>query len=151
MGAERDWWLPADKAAFEAKQQQLITLWEQLEHYPGQPANGTFTLRENMADYGGVTLALEAYSRRLRQQGFWGEEFDNQIRKFWLAYGMPVSVFETERSIEALKESYLNDEHSAGHNRVNGIVRLFDDWYRLYDVKPTDKLYLAPEDRVKIW
>ena len=151
VGAERDWWLPADKAAFEAKQQQLITLWEQLEHYPGQPANGTFTLRENMADYGGVTLALEAYSRRLRQQGFWGEEFDNQIRKFWLAYGMPVSVFETERSIEALKESYLNDEHSAGHNRVNGIVRLFDDWYRLYDVKPTDKLYVAPEDRVKIW
>jgi putative endopeptidase len=43
------------------------------------------------------------------------------------------------------------DVHSAGHNRVNGIVRLFDDWYRLYDVQPTDKLYLKPEDRVKIW
>lgn len=151
VGAERDWWSPADKAAFEAKQQQLITLWEQLEHYPGQPANGTFTLKENMADYGGVTLALEAYSRRLRQQGFSGEEFDNQIRKFWLSYGMPVSVFESERSLNSLKESYLNDPHSAGHNRVNGIVRLFDDWYRLYDVKPTDKLYVAPEDRVKIW
>ena len=151
VGAYRDWWSPADKAAFEAKQQQLITLWGQLEHYPGQPANGTFTLRENMADYGGATLALEAYSRRLHQQGFKDEEFDNQIRKFWLSYGMPVSVFETERSLPALKESYLNDVHSAGHNRVNGIVRLFDDWYRLYDVKSTDKLYVAPEDRVKIW
>lgn len=151
VGAERDWWSPADRAAFENKQQQLITLWGQLEHYPGQPANGEYTLRENMADFGGVTLALEAYSRRLHQQGFIGEEFDNQIRKFWLAYGMPVGVEERERSLDALKNSYTSDIHSAGHNRVNGIVRLFDDWYRLYDVKPTDKLYVAPEDRVKIW
>ena len=151
VGAERDWWSPADKAAFESKQQQLITLWGQLEHYPGQPANGESTLKENMADFGGVTLALEAYSRRLHQQGFSGEDFDKQIRKFWLAYGMPVGVEERERSLDALKQSYTNDIHSAGHNRVNGIVRLFDDWYRLYDVKPTDKLYVAPEDRVKIW
>lgn len=151
VGAERDWWLPADEAAFENKQQQLITLWGQLEHYPGQPANGEYTLRENMADYGGVTLALEAYSRRLHQQGFSGEEFDNQMRKFWLAYGIPISLEARERSVESLKDSYTSDIHSAGHNRVNGIVRLFDDWYRLYDVKPTDKLYVAPEDRVKIW
>ena len=151
VGAERDWWLPADKDAFENKQQQLITLWGQLEHYPGQPANGEYTLKENMADYGGVTLALEAYSRRLHQQGFSGEEFDNQMRKFWLAYGIPISLEARERSVESLKDSYTSDIHSAGHNRVNGIVRLFDDWYRLYDVKPTDKLYVAPEDRVKIW
>ena len=151
LGAERNWWLPADKAAFENKQQQLITLWGQLEHYPGQPADGEFTLMENMADYGGVTLALEAYSRRLHQQGFSGEEFDKQIRKFWLAYGMPISVEARERSVESLKYTYSRDIHSAGHNRVNGIVRLIDDWYRLYDVKPTDKLYVAPEDRVKIW
>ena len=151
VGAVRDWWLPADKAAFEAKQQQLITLWGQLEHYPGQPANGEFTLKENMADYGGATLALEAYSRHLRQQGFKDEAFDNQIRKFWLSYGMPVGLEERELDVESLKDSYLTDEHSAGHNRVNGIVRLIDDWYRLYDVKPTDKLYVAPKDRVKIW
>jgi predicted metalloendopeptidase len=151
IGAERDWWTAEDKAAFEQKQQQLIDLWGQLEHYPGQPANGQFTLGENMADYGGVTLALEAYTRRLREQGFNGAQFDEQIKKFWLAYGMPISVEERELNVELLKKSYLDDVHSAGHNRVNGIARLFDDWYRLYDVKPTDKLYLAPEDRVKIW
>ena len=150
-GAIRDWWQPADKAAFQAKQNQLITLWEQLEHYPGQPANGTFTLAENMADYGGVTLALEAYSRRLRQQGYSGKPFDEQIRKFWLSYGMPIALESRELSVDALKYTYATDVHSAGHNRVNGIVRLFDDWYRLYDVRPTDKLYVAPENRVKIW
>ena len=151
IGVVRNWWAPDDEAAFKEKQQQLIKLWGDLEQYPGQPADGVKTLTENMADYGGVTLALEAYSRRLHQQGFTGRNFDEQIKKFWLSYGMPVAVIESERDIESLKDALYNDIHSAGHNRVNGIVRLFDDWYRLYNVKPTDKLYLAPEDRVKIW
>ncbi len=151
VGTLRDWWKAEDKAAFQAKQQKLIDLWNQLEQYPGQPADGVKTLRENMADYGGATLAIEAYSRRLRQQGFTGEQYDEQLKKFWLAYGMPVAVSEDERNLERLKQLLFIDPHSAGHNRVNGIVRLFDDWYRLYDVQPTDKLYLKPEDRVKIW
>ena len=151
MGYKRDWWTAEDKAAFKAKQQQLINLWNQLEQYPGQPADGVKTLRENMADYGGAMLAFEAYSRRLRQQGFTGEQYDEQLKKYWLSYGMPIAVIENERSVEMLKLQLLIDTHSAGHNRVNGIARLFDEWYRLYDVKPTDKLYLAPEERVKIW
>ncbi len=151
VGAFRDWWTAEDKAAFQAKQQQLIDLWSQLEQYPGQPADGVKTLKENMADYGGVTLALEAYSRRLLQQGFTGEHYDGQLKKFWLSYGMPVALGDAERNVETLKELLTIDPHSVGHNRVNGIARLFDDWYRLYDVKPTDKLYLAPEARVKIW
>lgn len=151
LGARRDWWTAADREAFQAKQQQLVDLWNQLEQYPGQAADGQKTLQENMADYGGVTLAIEAYSARLRQQGFSGEQFDAQFKKFWLAYGLPVALSDSERSVEALAEALTGDVHSAGHNRVNGIVRLFDDWYRLYDVQPTDKLYLAPADRVKIW
>ena len=151
MGALYDWWTADDKSAFQDKQQQLVALWNQLEQYPGQPADGLFTLRENMADYGGVTLAMEAYSRRLRQQGFTGEQYDAQLKKFWLACGMPVGLSASERSIEALKELLTNDRHSAGHNRINGIARLFDEWYRLYNVTPTDKLYVEPKDRVKIW
>ena len=58
---------------------------------------------------------------------------------------------EEERDNSLLKYYYLYDTHSAAHNRVNGMMRLQDDWYRLYDVKPTDKLYDAPENRVKIW
>ena len=150
-GALRDWWTPEDKAAFEQKQQQLIDLWGQLEHYPGQPADGEFTLKENMADYGGVTLALEAYKRRLLNQGFYGKEFHEQVKKFFLSYGVSVALEGRERSIEQLKASYTNDVHSAGHNRVNGICRLMDDWYRLFDVRSADKLFVKPEDRVRIW
>jgi predicted metalloendopeptidase len=149
-GNAADWWMPEDKAAFKAKQQELIELYNQLEAYPGQPANGEYTLGENMADYGGVTLALELYKQRLQQQGFKGQQLDDQIRKFFIAYAHVWQV-ENERSLKQLQNQYLTDEHSAAHNRVNGMMRLQDDWYRLYDVKPTDKLYVAPEQRVRIW
>lgn len=149
-GVERDWWTDEDWAAFEKKLQQLIALWSQLEAYPGQPANGEKTLSENMADLTGVTLAYEAYKRRLKKQGYSGEQFDDQLRKFWLSYAYLYADV-SERSVDGMIWRYQNDTHSAPHNRINGIARLFDDWYRLFDVKPTDKLYLAPEDRVKIW
>ena len=149
-GNETDWWTPEDKAAFLAKQQKLIELYNQLEAYPGQPANGEYTLTENMADYGGMTLTLEIYKRHLEQQGFRKEQMDEQIRKFFIAYAH-VWKTDIERSEALLQNQYLTDNHSAAHNRINGMMRLQDDWYRLYDVKPTDKLYVAPEDRVKIW
>ena len=75
----------------------------------------------------------------------------DQLKKFFLSYGMPVAVEPRERDIELLKQSFTNDIHSAGHNRVNGIFRLSDEWYRVYNVKSTDKLYVAPSDRVRIW
>lgn len=149
-GNKMDWWTPEDKAAFKAKQQKLIALFNQLEAYPGQPANGEYTLGENMADYGGVTLALELYKQHMEQQGFRTKEMDEQIRKFFIAYAQAWK-HDNERSVALLQNQYLTDVHSAAHNRINGMMRLQDDWYRLYDVKTTDKLYVAPEDRVKIW
>ena len=149
-GYYRDWWAPADKAAFEAKQQIMVDLFNQLEVYPGLMANGKYTLEENMADYGGQELALECYKQRLTEQGFKGTQFDEQIKKFFLSFAH-IWKGEEELDQSLLEYYYHNDNHSANHNRVNGMMRLQDDWYRLYDVKPTDKLYLAPEDRVKIW
>ena len=150
-GNKRDWWTAEDNAKFKEKQQQLIDLWGQLEHMPGLPANGKNTLTENMADYGGAILASEAYKMRLKEQGYSDKGIDIQMKKFFSSFGLNVIVFEHERNPEMLRRLYDTDVHSAGHNRVNGIVRLFDDWYRLYDVQPEDKLYLKPKDRVKIW
>lgn len=150
QGQHRNWWQPEDLQAFQAKQQVMIDLFNQLEAYPGQPADGKKTLAENMADYGGIELALGCYKQRLTEQGFEGRQYDEQIRKFIIAYTHNWK-FERERDLEQLKYLYEIDTHSACHNRINGMMRLMDDWYRLYDIQPTDKLYLAPEDRVKIW
>ena len=146
----RNWWAPEDQAAFEAKQQIMIDLFNQLEVYPGLMADGAKTLTENMADFGGMELALECYKQRLTEQGFKGAQFDEQIKKFFLTYAH-LWKGEEELDNSILEFYYQYDNHSAGHNRVNGMMRLQDDWYRLYDVKPTDKLYVAPENRVKIW
>ena len=150
QGSSRDWWAPADKQAFQEKQQALATLYSQLEFIPGRMADGNQTLTEDMADYGGVTLALECYKQRLTEQGFTGAQMDEQIRKFFLAYAQ-ISKHETELSPEKMVQAFGGDLHSPFHVRVNGMMRLQDDWYRLYDVQPTDKLYLKPENRVKIW
>lgn len=149
-GNKRDWWTSEEKAAFEAKQQELIALFNQLEAYPGEATNGEKTLGENMADYGDVTLALELHKRHLQQQGFQKEQMDGQIRKFFIAYARLWQA-EVERWLELLQVQYQTDAHAAAHVRINDMMRLQDDWYRLYDVKPTDNLYLVPEDRVKIW
>ena len=151
-GQARDWWQTKDKAAFEAKQQILIELYNQLDAYPGQKADGERTLVENMADYGGIELVLDCYKQKLTEQGFRGEQFDEQIKKLFLAYAQSwKQEYERDNDYTMLKYLYERDGHSAAHNRVNGMMRLQDDWYRLFDVKPTDKLYLAPKDRVKIW
>ena len=149
-GDHRNWWAPADLAAFKAKQQMMVDLFNQLDVYPGLMADGAKTLEENMADYGGQELALECYKERLTKQGFKGAQFDEQIKKFFLSYAH-LWKGEEERDKSLLEYYYFNDNHSSNRNRVNGMMRLQDDWYRLYDVKPTDKLYVAPEDRVKIW
>ena len=150
VGNKSDWWTAVDRAAFKDKQQMLIKLYDQLEAYPGQMADGTKTLGENMADYGGMEITLECYKQLLTELGFKGKQYDEQLKKFFLSYAQ-VWKEESELSIDKLKRIYELDVHSASHNRVNGMMRLQDDWYRLYDVKPTDKLYLAPADRVKIW
>ena len=97
-----------------------------------------------------MTLTLELYKKHLKEQGFLTEQLDDQIRKFFISYAQ-VWKSDRERSLEQLMLQYQIDEHAADHVRVNGMASLQDDWYRVFDVKSTDKLYLTPENRVKIW
>lgn len=146
QGYLRDWWKDEDKAKFEAKQQEMIALYNRLEAYPGQPADGEKTLTENMADYGGMTLAFSLFKQKKMDEGLQGAALDYACQEFFLHYAKLWLDYPT---LDQKKSLYL-DVHSIPQNRVNGIVTLFDDWYRLFNV--TDgKLYLAPEKRVQIW
>lgn len=146
-GYLRDWWSSVDKAKFEAKQQEMIALYNRMEAYPGQPADGKKTLAENMADYGGVTLAYSLFKQKKIDEGLQGAALDYACQEFFLHYAKLWLRYPT---LNLKKLLYLTDIHSIPQNRVNVIVTLFDDWYRLFNV--TDgKLYLAPEKRVQIW
>ena len=146
QGYLTDWWSPESKAKFEAKQQEMIALYNRMEAYPGQPADGEKTLTENMADYGGMTLAYSLFKQKKIDEGLQGAALDYACQEFFLHYAKLWLRYPT---LDQKKSLYL-DVHSIPQNRVNGIVTLFDDWYRLFNV--TDgKLYLAPEKRVQIW
>ena len=146
-GNLRDWWAPEDRAKFEGKKQEMTALYNRLEAYPGQKADGKNTLTENMADYGGVTLAYTLFKQKKTADGLQGAALDYACQEFFLHYA---KLWQKYFTPELLRYYYANEIHSVNINRVNGILPLFDDWYRLFGV--TDgQLYLAPEQRVRIW
>ena len=146
-GLKVNWWTDEDMARFKQQQQKMIDRFNELEQAPGLPANGQKTLGENIADQGGVTLAYILWNEQLQAEGLSGEALRHQQRQFFLSYADLWQVYATDAELA----ENIKDSHSANHNRVNGIARLNDDWYDLFGVKPGDKLYVAPADRVKIW
>lgn len=148
IGRKSDWWTAEDKAQFEARQQVMIDRYNELEVLPGVYADGKNTLGENIADYGGFMLAWEMWNNKLQADGLTGEELRHQQREFFLAVA---NLWKQLADEETLMFNLKTDVHSANFNRVNGVVRLIDEWYDLFDVKPGDKLYVEPEKRVKIW
>ena len=146
-GLYNPWLLPDDKQRLEAKEDQLVELYNRLEAYPGQKADGEKTLAENMADYGGVELSYALFKQDMKAKGLSGTAFDHACREYFLHL---TKLWQTKQTLNYKKYLYLNDVHSLHSNRVNGIVTLMDEWYQLFDVKD-GKLFVQPAQRVKIW
>lgn len=113
-------------------------------------------MAENVADLGGFFLAYDSYMKHLKKQGFKGEQLRLQQQRFYEAYAYlwcgKWNVTQAKgRTIGDESKGISKDEHSLFRERVNGVVTNTDDWYDLFDVKPTDKLYLALEKRIRIW
>ena len=147
-GALNDWWSKADDASFKKRSAGLAAQYGAFEALPGLKVNGQLTLGENIGDLGGLGVAYQAYRRSLGGteapviDGLTGD------RRFFLAYAQ---VFRTKYRDEALRTMVLSDAHSPAQFRVNGVVRNVDAWYAAFNVQPGEKLYLAPDQRVKIW
>jgi putative endopeptidase len=149
-GNQRDWWKPQDRAAFEALTAKLVEQYSAFCPFDeGKTClNGKLTLGENIGDIGGLSMALRAYQMSLRGKpapvlgGFTGEQ------RFFLAYAQ---LWRAKSREASLRQRLVTGPHSLEKYRVNGVVRNFDAWYKAFDVKPGDKLYLPPEQRVRIW
>jgi endothelin-converting enzyme/putative endopeptidase len=148
-GRIRDWWTPAAAAEFAKRAEALGKQYDQFEPIPGTKVNGKLTMGENIGDLGGLEMAYAAYRRHVAQHGeapvadgFTGDQ------RFFLAYGQ---AWRSKLREDALRERLLSDPHSPPEQRVNGVVRNVDAWYRAFDVKAGDKLYLPPQERVSIW
>jgi putative endopeptidase len=146
-GRLRNWWTSADHAHFEEAAQKLVEQYDAYEVAPGLHVNGKQTIDENIADLGGIAAAYDGYHASLhgaeppRDHGFTGDQ------QFYLAFGQNWGSKIREA---ALRRQVLTDAHSPGQFRAD-IVRNSDAWYKAFDVKPGEKLYLAPDERVRIW
>jgi len=147
-GALRDWWTPADAAAFKARIAVLGAQYAQYQPVPGLHINPNLTMGENIADLGGVLIALDAYHASLKGKvapvlhGLTGDQ------RFFLSWAQAWAGKATPEYIRSLTTT---DPHSFRKYRVNGVVRNIAAWYVAFGVKPGDALYIAPEKRAHIW
>ncbi len=148
-GALRDWWTKEDAEKFEARAKVLGKQYSQFQPIPGAPhVNGDLTMGENIADLGGLTLALDAYHASLHGKpapvidGLTG---DQRVFLGW------AQAWRGKVSDDYVKRQVVSDPHSPRQFRVNGVVRNIDVWYASFSVKPGETLYVAPDRRVHIW
>lgn len=147
QGRLTQWWTDADVAAFKARTKRLVDQFDAYEPLPGQHVKGALTLGENTADLAGLSAALDAYHAALGGtpapviNGFTGDQ------RFYLAFAQ---VWRRNHRDENLRQRLLTDPHAPAQQRA-WIVRNLDQWYAAFAAKPGERLYLAPEDRVRIW
>ena len=146
-GAMRDWWTPADKAKFEQAGKALADQFDQYEPFPGLHVNGKLTLGENIADVAGLAAAYAAYHASLNGKEAPTIDGITADQRFYLAYAQ---AWATKTREAALRQRIATDGHAPGQYRAL-TVRNQDPWYQAFDIKPGDKLYLAPDKRVKVW
>ena len=145
-----DWWTEADGEGFKVPCDKMADYFSSLWVIPGElKANGRLCLGENIADHGGLNVAFDAlkmwqekHGRLPDDNGFTPEQ------RFFLSYA---NVWAGTASDEALRYRVMMDVHSPMHLRVNGALPQIDSWYEAFDIQSGDALYVAPEDRVKVW
>jgi putative endopeptidase len=147
-GVLRNWWSEDDERRFKELTGKLADQYSGFEALPGLFVNGRLTLGENIGDLGGLNVALEAY--KISQKGKEPPVLDGftGVQRLFLGFAQ---VWRGLRRDETMRRLVVSDPHSPNAFRANGPVRNMDEWYRAFDVGATAKLYLPPEQRVRIW
>ncbi len=147
-GKVRDWWTPADAERFKAQAKEFGAQYAAFEVAPGMHIKPEQTMGENIADFAGLNVAYDAYHRSLDGKpapvidGLTGDQ------RFFLSWAQ---VWRAKEREDALREQVTTDPHSPARYRTIVPIRDLDAWYKAFDVKPGDKMYIAPKDRVHIW
>lgn len=146
-GFLKKWWTPSDNRAYNKKVKhlnQLFSAQKILEH----PVSGTLTSSENIADLGGMAIALDALHKHLKTRKVSKEEEKKALQQFFISYAVSWRVKEKpEKTVQGL----FLDQHAPPKLRVNLIVSQFDEWYTAFEIPETAKLYIPPEKRIRIF
>ncbi len=148
-GNMTNWWTEEDLKAFKGLGDALVKHYDAYEPIPGVHVNGTFTLGENIGDLGGVNVAYSALMKNLKKNGNPGLiDGLTQQQRFFMAWS---TIWRTKMREKALKQRIATDPHSPGMVRAVAPIVLMDEFYDAFGIKAGDKMYVAPEKRVKIW
>ncbi len=147
-GNMKDWWTATDGENFNKRADVCANFFSAIKVLPDLNANGRFTLGENLADHGGLQVSYEAYKSATKDAPLPVIDGLTADQRFFIAYSGVWAANITEAEIRQRTKS---DPHSLGRWRVNGALPHVDMWYDAFNVKPTDKLFIPAEQRVKLW
>ncbi len=143
QGRLRDWWTKDDMAYFKQAADKLVKQFNAYKPFPDLAVNGQLTLSENLADLAGVSASYDAYKASLTGKAAPADA----DRQFFMGYA---NAWQTKVREPAMRQRVLTDGHAPAQYRT-AIVRNLEPWYQAFDVKPGQKLYLAPAERVRVW
>ena len=147
-GKKKNWWARADTLAYNRKTKLLVKLFSE-EEVHGQKVNGSLTLDENIADLGGLGIALEALKEHMRQEGIQDTEtVQKAYRTFFCAFA---TSWRTKFRKQKLQYALKTDKHAPAFLRVNMIVRHFPEWYEAFEIKEDDSMFLEESKRIRIF
>ena len=150
-GNMNDWWTEEDAEKYNAQTKKLVEQYNGFVAIDSMHVNGELTLGENIADFGGLTVALEALKLNLKEKGMDADKkIDGftPIQRFFLSYA---TIWRQNIRDKELKNRLENDVHSPGRYRVNGALFNVPEFYEAFDIQEGDKLYRSPEQRPVIW
>ncbi len=147
-GAVRDWWTAEDSKKFDAEAKVFGDQYAKFEAVPGAFLNPALTMGENIADFAGIQVALDAYHRSLG--GKTAPEIDGLTgdQRFFLAWAQ---IYREKQREDALRSQVTTDPHSPGRFRVLGPLPNIDAWYAAFGITPGNSMYIPPEKRARIW
>jgi putative endopeptidase len=146
-GRVRNWWTPEDLAHFNAAAAKLAAQYDTYKPFPDLAVNGRQTLGENIADVAGLTAAYDGFHASLNGKPAPMDGNFNGDQQFFIAFAQNWGSVIRDAT---LRQQILTDPHAPARFRA-ATVRNNDAWYPAFEVQPTDKLYLAPKDRVQLW
>lgn len=147
-GNLHDWWTAADAKGFEKRAKLYSDFFDSIEVLPGLHANGKFTLGENLADHGGLQVAFNAYKHATANKPLKTIDGLTPDQRFFIAYA---GVWGQNITDQEIRNRVKRDPHSLGEWRVNGALPHIDAWYKAFDVKKGDKMYLPENQRLELW
>lgn len=143
-----NWWSEEDAKSFNEQTKIIIDFFNKIEVLPGLYANGQLTVGENIADHGGLKIAMQAFKNATKDNPLPVEDGFTPEQRFYLSYS---NVWAGNIRDEEIRNLTKNDPHSLTRWRVNGTLPHIDDWYKAFGITEKDPLFVPKENRLDIW